>query len=132
MNKQKACIICGEEISNGHEVIEDKIIEIIRAIKSKLGVVKGYKLYVCEKCVEPYEKKRKIFERNTLLYGGLGLVLALILLVFNFSIGSLLVGILLFLVMILLAIMGYVPRIKKKEVKKNETKKGKGGRSKKK
>lgn len=132
MNKQKACIICGGEISNGNEVIEDKIIEIIRAIKSKLGVVKGYKLYVCENCLEPYEKKRKRFERNVLLYGGLGLVLTLLLLFFNFSISSFLVGILLFLVMILLAVMGYVPQIKKKEVKKDETKKRKGGRSKKK
>lgn len=132
MNKQKACIICGEEINTGNEVIEDKIIEFIRTIKSKLGVVKGYKLYVCDNCLETYEKKRKRFERNVLLYGGLGLVLTLLLLFFNFSIGSFLVGILLFLVMILLAIMGYVPQIKKKEVKKDETKKGKGGRSKKK
>lgn len=144
MNKQKACIICSEEITKGNEVVEDKIIDFIRKVKSKLGVVKGYKLYVCDNCLETYEKKRKRFERNILLYGGLGLVLTLLLLFFNFSIGSFLVGILLFLVMLLLAIMGYVPqikknektkvsRIKKNEVKKNETKtKRKGGRSKKK
>lgn len=126
MTKEKACIICGEKTKKGYAVIEDKIIEIIRSIKSKFGAVKGYELYVCEGCLEPYEKKRKRFERNILLYGGLGLFIAIVLLFFNFSISSLLLGIFMFALMILLAIMNYVPRIeKKKEVKKDEKGKGK-------
>ncbi len=123
MNKQKACIVCGEEIKKGNEVIEDKIIEIIRKIKEKLGAAKGYELYVCDKCLEKYEKRRKRFERNLILYGGIGLFIFLMLMFFNFSISSFLTGLLLFLVMLLLALMGYQPKIKKKEVKKNERKK---------
>ena len=61
MNKQKACIICGEEINTGNEVIEDKIIEFIRTIKSKLELfVKGYKLYVCDNCLKLMKRKEKI------------------------------------------------------------------------
>jgi uncharacterized protein YacL len=124
VNKKKACIICGEEVKKGSEVVEDKIIEIIRKIKGKFGAVKGYKLLVCENCIEKYEKRRKRFERNVIIYGGLGVVMALFLIVFNFSFASILTGIFLILVMILLALMGYQPRIKKKEeVKKNERKK---------
>jgi uncharacterized protein YacL len=132
VNKQKACIVCGEEVTKGSEVIEDKFIELIRKVKSKLGIVKGYKLYVCENCTEKYEKRRKRFERNMVIYGGIGLFIFLILLFFNFSIASFLTGFILFLVMILLALMGYQPRIKKKEeVKKDERKKATRKRTKK-
>ena len=87
MDKKIACIMCTEEIKKGegNEVIEDKIIEIIRKVKAKLGVAKGYKLVVCDECLENYEKKRKRFERNTILYLGLGLVILVLLMLLNFS-----------------------------------------------
>jgi uncharacterized membrane protein len=128
--KKNACIMCTEEIKKGegNEVVEDKIIEIIRKVKNKLGVAKGYKLVVCDKCLEDYEKKRKRFERNTILYLGLGIVIIILLMILNFSIGSFIGGILIFLILLLFSIFSYIPRIKKKEVKKNERKQTKGRR----
>jgi uncharacterized membrane protein len=128
--KKNACIMCTEEIKKGegNEVVEDKIIEIIREVKNKLGVAKGYKLVVCDKCLEDYEKKRKRFERNTILYLGLGIVIIILLMILNFSIGSFIGGILIFLILLLFSIFSYIPRIKKKEVKKNERKQTKGRR----
>lgn len=116
MNKTNACIICSKENVKGFPVVEDKIIGLIRTLKSKFGIVKGYKLMVCNDCEKEYEKKRKTFERNLILYGGLGVVIALLLLFLNFSIGSFLSGLLLFIVLIILALLKYVPRIEK-EVK---------------
>ncbi len=128
MTKQNACIICTKENVEGSSVVEDKVIEVLRKIKGKFGAVKGYKLMVCDDCLEKYEKRRKTFERNIIIYGGIGIVIALFLLIFNFSIGSLLAGIILFLVLMIMAMMGYTPRIEKKEVKED----GKKSRRKKK
>lgn len=125
MNKTSACIICSKENVQGIPVIEDKIIEVLRTIKSKLGIVKGYKLIVCKDCEKEYEKRRKTFERNLLLYGGLGVVIMIFLMFLNFSIGSFLSGLLLFFVLIILALLKYVPKIEKqKEVKENGSEKG--------
>jgi len=128
VTKQNACIICTKENVEGSSVVEDKVIEVLRKIKGKFGAVKGYKLMVCDDCLEKYEKRRKTFERNIIIYGGIGIVIALFLLIFNFSIGSLLAGIILFLVLMIMAMMGYTPRIEKKEVKED----GKKSRRKKK
>lgn len=125
MVKKNACIMCTEEIKKGqgNEVVEDKIIHMIRKVKSKLGVAKGYNLVVCDNCLEEYNKKRKRFERNTILYLGLGVVIIILLLILNFSLGSFIGGILIFLILLLFSIFSYIPNIKKKEVKKNERKK---------
>ncbi len=118
---KSACIICTKETTKGHKVIEDKIIEFIRMVKSKFGIVKGYKLVVCDECIEKYEKKRKDFERKSIFFIGIGVILAIVLLLLNLSIGSLLGGLFLLLIMIIISLMNYVPQIEK-EVKKNERK----------
>jgi len=122
VNKTTACVICSKENVQGALVIEDVIIRIIRAIKSRFGIAKGYKLVVCNDCEKEYEKRRKTFERNLILYGGLGVVIALILMFINFSIGSFLSGLLLFLVLIIFALFKYVPKIEK-EVKEDGSQK---------
>jgi len=118
--KKNACIMCTEEIKKGegNEVVEDKIIEIIRKVKNKLGVAKGYKLVVCDKCLEDYEKKRKRFERNTILYLGLGIVIIILLMILNFSIGSFIGGILIFLILLLFSIFSYQTKGRRKTTKK--------------
>jgi predicted RND superfamily exporter protein len=126
-----ACIICTKENIQGSKVIEDNIILSIRKIKEKMGAAKGYKLVVCKDCLEKYKKKRKNFEMKSFLYLGLGIVITLLLLFLNFSIGSLVGGLLIFLILLIAALLGYVPKIEEeKEVKKNETKKPRGRKKK--
>ena len=65
----KKCIICQKDIENENaiKVKDDKIISTIRPIKEKLNVAKGNELYVCENDLEMHAKKRKAYEKDTLV-----------------------------------------------------------------
>ena len=58
------CIVDGEEIEKGYRVKEDFVIRTIRRIKGALGMLRNNRLYVCEKHLEEYKKKRKNYRKR--------------------------------------------------------------------
>ena len=118
MSKNTVCIYDGEKVRKGYKIKEDFIIRLIKRLKQRFGSYKGNTLVVCEKHIEEHRKRRKRFEKNMGLLGGvfalLGL-LYLISLISNFSLGKL-VSFTIFiailgLIFILLFILSYVPSV---------------------
>lgn len=105
------CISCTKP-GKGYAVIDDYVIESIRWIKKKAGIEKRNKLIICSDCSEKHKKKRKSFERSLILYGGIGVVIAIILLAVNFSLSSFFAGLLFILFLVVLAHLKYAPRVK--------------------
>ncbi len=122
------CIICGKEIKKGkkYKVKDDFVIKVIRFIKHKLKIAKNNKLYVEEKCLNEYKKRRARYERN--------LILATIVAVFlflsigiapiffgSFSLTSFLASILLGIMLLFFTVLIYsIPPIEVKNSKKGE------------
>ena len=72
------CIICHAEVMKTNAMLkikEDSVINTIRKIKKTLGIAQNNTLYVCEKDGETYQKKRKQFENDLIVYGGVAVVL---------------------------------------------------------
>ncbi len=106
------CIECGKP-GKGHAVLDDYVIDGIRWVKRKLNIEKKNALIVCEECFEKYEKRRKSFERSLIIYSGVGVLLGVLLLVINPSLGSLLSASILLLFLLILAHLKYAPKVKK-------------------
>ncbi len=121
----KVDIITGKEIKGGkaYRVKEDKIIEVLRAIKKRLGQLKGNELFVSEENLEAYKKKRKKFETNLMIVGGISVIILLLtfaLPLLSLDIGKALSGLLLSIIisalLFILAITQYVPAIEEEPV----------------
>jgi len=110
------CIYCGAEknskpqLVQGYPIKEDYVINAIRWIKRKTKTEQGNRLVVCKKHAEEHRKKRADFERRLIMYGGLGVIVMLILLALTLSIGSFVAGLLLLLFFLLMAHIKYVPK----------------------
>ncbi len=121
----KVDIITGKEISGGkaYKVKDDKIIELLRKIKKRFGKLKGNELFVSEENLETYKKKRKKFETNLMIVGGISIIILLLTFVLpllSLDIGKAIVGLLLSAVisalLFILAITQYVPAIEEEPV----------------
>ena len=104
------CIVCSGKL-RGHPIVDDYLIKAIRYIKRRLNIEQGNRLVVCEGCIVQHRKKRADFERGLLMYSALGLILAVLLLFFNFSLGSLATGMMILLMFIILAHVKYAPKV---------------------
>jgi|GEM_PF-3396879 len=116
------CIIGHEVVQGGYKIKEDRVINLMKAAKKRLGMkLKNNRLFVCEKHKDEYIKKRKGFERNVIILSALAAVFFVIIFVVNLMNGdvadilrSLLLGVLLILLVPLFLIFIYVPAIEDK------------------
>ncbi len=121
----EVCLIC-EKNKSGKKLEEGVIINSIRKIKRMFGIAKENKLVVCDMCMEEYQKRRKGFEKTILLWGALGAILGLLLIIPSILIGDLF-GILrsiilaIILIVVLLALVGIVRYIPKLEGENKKT-----------
>jgi fatty acid desaturase len=82
-----ACIICKKEGIAGTPVRDDAILQAIRGLKMRLGILRGFKLVVCDSDLEEYQKRRKKFEKMAVIH-----VTVAAILVVAFIFGPLLLG----------------------------------------
>ncbi|MDE1871084.1 MAG: hypothetical protein KGI06_02480 [Candidatus Micrarchaeota archaeon] len=121
-----ACIICGKE-RDGLEVRDDIIIKSLRWIKKNVTKSqKNYRLVVCKDCFLSYRKRRESYERKMMIYGAIGVIFLLALLVSaGGRLGAIGVGILIIIGLLLLAQFSYMPAVKMPDAPKSS---GKGKR----
>jgi hypothetical protein len=116
------CIIGHEVVQDGYRIKEDRVINLMKAAKKRLGMrLKNNRLFVCERHKDEYLKKRKGFERNVVILSALAAVFFVIIFVVNLTHGevadilrSLLLGVLLILLVPLFLVFIYVPAIEEK------------------
>ncbi len=108
--KQKAyCIVCGKE-KNGIEIRNDKIIEGIRWIKTKItGSHSDNRLVVCRDCYGKYSVSKKRFDSRKRLYLILGIIFAALILLVNVTIISIAFAIFMVALLYVFAFFNYVP-----------------------
>jgi hypothetical protein len=115
------CIICQKEVGTkgASKVKDDKIIELIRSLKTATKTIQNNKLWVCEKDMEEYAKRRKGFEKDIVFFGvlGVGVVLLMVglpLLGGNFNIGLFLLSVLIGgMIFLFGALLKYIPGLEK-------------------
>ncbi|MCX6770517.1 MAG: hypothetical protein NTX79_00520 [Candidatus Micrarchaeota archaeon] len=106
----KVCIICSQEVKQGHAVADDAVIRSIRRAKRYLRIAKNNELVVCENDLEAHRKKRQAYERNLAVYmvvAGIVLVLLVFLPVFTtgFSAYAVLVGLLFAAILVFMPVL---------------------------
>ncbi len=118
MAEQKtACIVCKKEGIKGTPVRKDVILDTIKKIKTRLGIVRGFKLVVCPEDIEIYKKKRATFEKMAVLHTTVAAIL-IVLLVFGpillgapFNLMSIFFAFVLGVMVAALALLSYVPAL---------------------
>lgn len=133
----KVCIFCYKE-KDGAAVKDDFVISSIRKVKRAIGIAKNNTLVVCSDCTETYTEKRTKYERDLVMHavvGGLVLLLFVFLPIFTtgFSIVSILLGLLLFLLIMALSVFSHCPKVEenvRQPAKAAHGAKGKGGKKK--
>jgi len=127
-------IITGEEIKEGkaYKIKNDPILNLLVKIKKITKTYKGNNLYVSEKNLEEYKKKRKRFETNMIILSvliSLLLIMVLASTISNFSIEKALSNIFTFLLLAIMlfsfGILNYLPSIEDKPVDFGVNKDGK-------
>ncbi len=115
MAKESRCIICGREL-NGLEVQEDYVIKAIRWFKRNVTHnEKNYRLVVCKDCYVKYKKARDSYNSKTISYAAL-------LIITGRSIGAVIAGIIIILLMYALSLLSYMPGLKIDKAEKNKQK----------
>ena len=106
------CIICGKE-KTGLPVKDDYILQSIRWIKTNITHnVKNYKLVVCKDDFLAYQKKRDGFERKEIIYGAVGIVFLIALVITSEgNIGAVFVGLGVTLGLLALSHVSYIPAV---------------------
>lgn len=128
MAEQKtACIVCKKEGIKGTPVRQDVILETIKKVKTRLGILRGFKLVVCPEDLEIYRKKRAKFEKMAVLHTTVAAIL-IILLVFGpillgapFNLMSIFFALVLGVMVAALALLSYVPALEGEKELKNRT-----------
>ncbi len=125
------CIVDGKEVKKGHPVRDDIVLRGIRRAKKWLGMYKGNKLVVCDEHLEEYLEKRRKFEKNAMVLGGVVAILIFLYflaLLANFTLQALasflVFSTMLIVVFGLLIILSYVPAVEVEGERK-----GKGGKN---
>ncbi len=109
-----------EELSLAKKIKDDAIIKFIRNMKKKLNMETGNVLYVSQTNLAEHEKRRKSFEKGLLISTILavlvffGLVVLPIIFTQNINIGSIILGLILAIIMIIFfGLIKYTPELEK-------------------
>lgn len=102
------CIVCQQQ-KDGTPVKDDVILSSIRRIKQSLNIAKNNTLVVCAECLEEHKKRRQNFEKSMIQFGGLGLLILVILLLLLQNIQAFLIGIVFAAFTFSLSIIKYHP-----------------------
>ena len=110
--KKTVCIICGKE-KNGLQVKDDYVLETLRWIKTNITKnVKNYNLVVCKEDFLTYQKKRDGFERKEIIYGAIGVIFLIALIITSQgNIGAVFVGLAVTIGLLALAHVSYIPAV---------------------
>ncbi|ASI14038.1 membrane protein [Candidatus Mancarchaeum acidiphilum] len=106
------CIICGQQ-KPGLHVKDDFVLDSIRWIKRNITKnEKGYKLVVCKEDYKKYLKERNKYIRRQIFYIAIGIVFAALLIIMSGgSIGAILFGLAIILLLYLLSLLSYIPAV---------------------
>ncbi len=76
----RMCIITRKEVprASGTPIREDSIIQAIRAIKGRLGILQNNELVVSNEALEEYKKKRAKFEKTAVIYTTLAAIFVVV------------------------------------------------------
>jgi len=119
----RMCIVSREEVPKGEgtPIREDGIIRTIRKIKGKLGILQNNELVVSDEKLEEYKKKRSKFEKMAVIHTTIAAVFVILLVVgpllmgAAFNIVSVFFALVLGVMIVALALLGYVPAIETDE-----------------
>ena len=111
----RVCVICEKEVVHGYPVDDDWVITTIRAVKRRLGIARNNELVVGHECEEAYQKRRSSYEKNMVMHviiAAVVLIVFIILPIFTtgFSIGAVLVGILLAAMIMIFTAFSHCPK----------------------
>ena len=115
----RMCIVSRKEVPEGEgtPIKEDGIIRTIRKIKAKLGILQNNELVVSDECLEDYKKKRSKFEKMAVIHTTIAAVLVILLTIgplllgAPFNVVSIFFALILGVMIIALALLGYVPAL---------------------
>ena len=120
----EACIIC-HEFKTGTPVEDTLMLRSLRKLKADFppiqlvwGKPTGNTLVVCPECADKYAKRRKGYEGKVLLHALLSAALLVFIVVLplvsgTFTLGSIVVGVLLTAMLMALPLLDYVPPVSK-------------------
>ena len=120
----KVCIICKKDLGSKNvkeakEISDDFVIRAIRKIKNTLKIASNNKLYICKEDLETHKKRRKSFEKSLVLSVVIallvffGLALLPVITSGTINLGSIALGLVIALLLILLCgFLKYVPAVK--------------------
>ncbi|MEM0154585.1 MAG: hypothetical protein QW814_01995 [Methanothrix sp.] len=112
MKKETRCIICGKEL-NGLEVKDDYVIKSMRWFKRNVTHnEKNYRLVVCKDCYVKYKKARDSYNSKTISYLAIGVIFAALLIITGRSLGAVVAGIAIIILMYALSLLSYMPGLK--------------------
>ncbi len=118
MKKETRCIICGKDV-DGLEVKEDRVIRTIRWFKKNVTHnEKNFRLVVCKECYPKYKKSRDSYNTKTISYLIIGVLFAALLIATGRSLGAVLAGVVIILLMYALSLLSYMPGLKVDSEKK--------------
>jgi cytochrome b subunit of formate dehydrogenase len=118
MKKETRCIICGKEL-NGLEVKEDYVINAMRWFKRNVTHnEKNYRLVVCKDCYVKYKKARDSYNSKTVSYLAIGVIFAALLIITGRSLGAVVAGIVIIILMYALSLLSYMPGLKSEKAAK--------------
>jgi len=115
----RMCIVSRKEVppGEGTPIKEDGIIRSIRKIKARLGILQNNELVVSDECLEEYKKKRSKFEKMAVIHTTVAAVFVILLVVgplligAAFNIVSVFFALVLGVMIVALALLGYVPAL---------------------
>ncbi|MEM0201624.1 MAG: hypothetical protein QXR73_00395 [Candidatus Micrarchaeaceae archaeon] len=114
MKKETRCIICGKEL-NGLEVKDDYVIKAMRWFKRNVTHnEKNYRLVVCKDCYVRYKKARDSYNSKTVSYLAIGVIFAALLIITGRSLGAVVAGIAIIILMYALSLLSYMPGLKQR------------------
>ncbi len=122
------CIICGQQ-KPGLTVKDDFVLDSIRWIKRNITKnEKGYTLVVCKEDYKKYLKERNKYIRRQIFYIAVGIIFAALLIIDARSIGAVLFGLAIILLLYLLSLLSYIPAVELPEKFISKDLKGKYGK----
>ncbi|MCK4319617.1 hypothetical protein KAW38_03540 [Candidatus Micrarchaeota archaeon] len=113
----KVCLISKKEVKEGYPIIEDPVVQTIRKIKKRFGLLQNNEIVVSPEHLETYKKKREAFERNLVIYSAVAIIVVVvfstlpIILSGTFNFMAVLYSFLLGIMIVLFALMGYLPQV---------------------
>ena len=116
----RMCIVSRKVVPKGKgtPIKEDAIIRTIRKIKGKLGILQNNELVVSDEKMEEYKKKRAKFEKMAVIHTTIAAVFVIALVIgpllmgAAFNIVSVFFALVLGVMIVALALLGYIPALK--------------------